>query len=264
MGLAQPDLSNDVHRASAWLLLGAPVALALLVGYLAGLHGIALVVAVLAVVAAAAGWALQKRVRATETVSGVAADHDASAQLSDPVEAPVAGPYQSAPSAPAFDWRTIVDLLPDAAVVTGAGGTILHFNPILADHYQRARRGAAIVSVIRSPELVDVLSQLGPGEGAQTITLEERVPIRRRWSATATALPMSADGDDVGHLIVLRDMTEQERHARQRADFIAYASHELRTPLATLKSMTETLLGPARNDEAARDRFLGMMSTQAD
>ena len=42
-----------------------------------------------------------------------------------------------------------------------------------------------------------------------------------------------------------------------RADFIANAGHELKTPLAALIGFIETLLGPARDDAAARERFLG-------
>jgi two-component system phosphate regulon sensor histidine kinase PhoR len=48
-----------------------------------------------------------------------------------------------------------------------------------------------------------------------------------------------------------------------RADFIANASHELRTPLAALAGFIETLQGSARDDTAARARFLPIMQAQA-
>jgi two-component system phosphate regulon sensor histidine kinase PhoR len=48
-----------------------------------------------------------------------------------------------------------------------------------------------------------------------------------------------------------------------RVDFVANASHELRTPLAALSGFIETLTGPARNDTAARERFLDIMEAQA-
>src|SRR5690606_36800742 len=41
------------------------------------------------------------------------------------------------------------------------------------------------------------------------------------------------------------------------------ASHELRTPLASLMGFIETLQGPAKDDTAARERFLGVMVEQA-
>src|SRR6185503_12090192 len=46
-------------------------------------------------------------------------------------------------------------------------------------------------------------------------------------------------------------------------DFVANASHELRTPLAALSGFIDTLLGPARDDPQARQKFLGIMQTQA-
>jgi two-component system phosphate regulon sensor histidine kinase PhoR len=48
-----------------------------------------------------------------------------------------------------------------------------------------------------------------------------------------------------------------------RADFVANVSHELRTPLAALTGFIDTLQGSARDDPAARERFLGIMQAQA-
>ena len=49
-----------------------------------------------------------------------------------------------------------------------------------------------------------------------------------------------------------------------RADFVANASHELRTPLASLRGFVETLQGAAKDDAQARERFLKVMSEQAE
>ena len=64
-------------------------------------------------------------------------------------------------------------------------------------------------------------------------------------------------------LITLHDITGIRRSEQMRADFVANASHELRTPLSTLIGFLETLRGPAREDAAARERFLGIMQEQA-
>jgi two-component system phosphate regulon sensor histidine kinase PhoR len=52
------------------------------------------------------------------------------------------------------------------------------------------------------------------------------------------------------------------RGEQMRVDFIANVSHELRTPLASLAGFIETLQGQARDDAAARERFLGIMADQ--
>jgi two-component system phosphate regulon sensor histidine kinase PhoR len=64
-------------------------------------------------------------------------------------------------------------------------------------------------------------------------------------------------------IVALHDLTYAKRSDAMRTDFIANVSHELRTPLASLIGFIETLQGPARDDVAARERFLGIMSDQA-
>jgi two-component system phosphate regulon sensor histidine kinase PhoR len=75
--------------------------------------------------------------------------------------------------------------------------------------------------------------------------------------------PLDGEGETRLALISLRDETELRRSERTRADFLANASHELRTPLASLTGFIETLRGHAREDPAARDRFLAIMHEQA-
>ena len=64
-------------------------------------------------------------------------------------------------------------------------------------------------------------------------------------------------------LLTFRDLTPIRQVEEMRVDFVANASHELRTPLAALSGFIETLKGPARNDAAARERFLDIMEAQA-
>src|SRR5215211_7618202 len=64
-------------------------------------------------------------------------------------------------------------------------------------------------------------------------------------------------------LLTFHDLTAHRRIEQMRADFVANASHELRTPLAALSGFIDTLQGPARNDPDARERFLGIMQSQA-
>lgn len=43
-------------------------------------------------------------------------------------------------------------------------------------------------------------------------------------------------------IIIIQDITEQEREEKQRKDFVANVSHELKTPLTTISAYSETLL----------------------
>ena len=89
--------------------------------------------------------------------------------------------------------------------------------------------------------------------------------MERRFEIRITAIGAGHD-DALEKLLILlffRDLTPAWRIERMRADFVANASHELRTPLASILGFIETLQGPARNDAAARERFLDIMRDQA-
>lgn len=66
-----------------------------------------------------------------------------------------------------------------------------------------------------------------------------------------------------GAAISIEDRSRDGETEQMRRDFVANVSHELRTPLTALMGFIETLRGPARNDPAARDRFLDIMEREA-
>lgn len=67
-----------------------------------------------------------------------------------------------------------------------------------------------------------------------------------------------------GVLVTLQDETQTRRAGELHRDFVANASHELKTPLAATTGIIETLLGHARNDPDATERFLNLLASQTD
>lgn len=161
-------------------------------------------------------------------------------------------------------WRTAVDAIADPMTVIDAGGRLLHANGALQELFPKAADGVPLSHVVRSPDLLDAVDEVRRGGGRISVAFEDRVPVRRKLIAVVTSLGAEADRSGAAVAIVMRDVSEEERLAQMRADFIANASHELRTPLASLRGFVETLQGPAREDTAARDRFLPIMALQAE
>ncbi|MGP1355461.1 MAG: ATP-binding protein [Roseicyclus sp.] len=64
-------------------------------------------------------------------------------------------------------------------------------------------------------------------------------------------------------LLHFTDITHLREAEEMRRDFVANVSHELRTPLTAVLGFIETLRGPAKEDAAARDRFLSIMEDEA-
>lgn len=125
--------------------------------------------------------------------------------------------------------------------------------------------GVHIFARLRSPAVVDMIrDSLSTGEPNQ-IEYRERLPSERVYIVRIAPVPLPEKPrrkEDALYLVTFRDISELSRIDRMRSDFVANASHELRTPLASLRGFIETLLGPARNDPKAQERFLGIMLDQ--
>ncbi len=67
-----------------------------------------------------------------------------------------------------------------------------------------------------------------------------------------------------GIIVVLHDITEQQKLDNMRREFVANVSHELRTPITSIKSYTETLLDGAAEDSGTTERFLSVINSEAD
>jgi signal transduction histidine kinase len=74
-------------------------------------------------------------------------------------------------------------------------------------------------------------------------------------------IPAQPEGDTV--LIVLDDLTEQERRELAEREFVSNAAHELRTPLTTIIGAVEVLQAGAKEDPAERDRFLAHIERES-
>jgi two-component system phosphate regulon sensor histidine kinase PhoR len=162
--------------------------------------------------------------------------------------------------------QDLVVALPDATVLLAPDGRIVGFNARASTMAPALRRGDPVSIGLRVPEVVEAIRRAVASNKPERIEFAERVPSDRWSEAFVTPVHGSASGssDRPGLLLLtFHDLTPIRRVEEMRADFVANASHELRTPLAALSGFIETLKGPARNDTAARERFLDIMEAQA-
>jgi two-component system phosphate regulon sensor histidine kinase PhoR len=159
--------------------------------------------------------------------------------------------------------EALIEGLHEAAIVLDREGRVVAFNDEAVSIAPALRHGEPALISLRTPELVDAIRRAGKRREPQRVEFFERVPTDRWFEAFVT--PVKPPGERAGDLVLLtfNDLTPLRRVEEMRADFIANASHELRTPLAALLGFIETLQGPAKNDTTARDKFLGIMQTQA-
>jgi two-component system phosphate regulon sensor histidine kinase PhoR len=153
--------------------------------------------------------------------------------------------------------------MPDPVVVLDQDGRVIACNAEATALAPALRRGEPASIALRMPELVEAIRAASSTGKTQRIEFSARLPSPRFSEAFIAPVALTQPGRPGIVVITVHDLTPIRRVEEMRADFVANVSHELRTPLAAITGFIDTLQGPARDDAAARERFLGIMQAQA-
>jgi two-component system, OmpR family, phosphate regulon sensor histidine kinase PhoR len=158
--------------------------------------------------------------------------------------------------------EAVIAAAPDPLILIDGQRRIVRSNAASAEFIGAFGEPRDLAGALRNPLLLAATDAVLQGARARSVEFTMAVPVERVLRARLARLDTPAlDGAEA--ILSLHDVTELKRSDQLRADFVANAGHELKTPLATLIGFIETLLGPARDDAAARERFLGIMNEQA-
>ena len=137
---------------------------------------------------------------------------------------------------------------------------VVHF----ANAEARRLLGGRLAEGDQLPESVDGFSLR---EFVEQLFRQDATPVQRHVTPDEerayglVGIPAQPEGETA--LIVIDDLTEQERRELAEREFVSNAAHELRTPLTTIIGAVE-VLGGAKDDPAQRDRFLGHIEREAE
>ncbi|MEC7668592.1 MAG: ATP-binding protein [Pseudomonadota bacterium] len=153
--------------------------------------------------------------------------------------------------------QAVVDAVPLPALIIQSDERISHANGEACKLLGEAILRRHFITGLRQPQLLDTIEA----------TIRDRSERQTRYltndGAQDTAFRVYVRPLDTSVLVTFVDETSLEQAGQMRRDFVANVSHELKTPLTALMGFIETLKGPAKNDEGARDRFLSIMETEA-
>ncbi|MEQ9349189.1 MAG: histidine kinase dimerization/phospho-acceptor domain-containing protein, partial [Alphaproteobacteria bacterium] len=156
--------------------------------------------------------------------------------------------------------KAVFDALPDPLILLNAELGVVGANTAARRLFGGDSSGR-LAAFLRNPQVLDAAHDALTDRIASQVRFTVPVPTERIF--TVAVVPLTSDSPDgASAILALHDTTAAERMDAMRADFVANVSHELRTPLASLAGFVETLRGPARNDDKARMRFLGLMADQ--
>jgi PAS domain S-box-containing protein len=123
-------------------------------------------------------------------------------------------------------------------------------------------RSAAITDRLINPEAfaaaTDALAADPERVAVDNFELRESGRAFQRYTAPVR----DHEGELIGRIVVLRDVTDQRQAERLKSELVATVSHELRTPLASVLGFSE-LLSVRDLDPATQKRYLELIHSEA-
>ena len=136
---------------------------------------------------------------------------------------------------------SVLSSMAEGVLVADTDGRIVLANPRLRELLEAWGdiKGRPLPEVFRNPELDQALQEANESDFA--VAREIKIGSPQPRVLILHAEPFPKEGERVGTVIVINDVTDVRRVDKVRRDFIANASHELRTPLTAIQGFADTL-----------------------
>jgi two-component system phosphate regulon sensor histidine kinase PhoR len=153
----------------------------------------------------------------------------------------------------------VLERLPDPFMLLDDSGRVIFANKAMVAVVGTDTQRKHVSAVLRTPAVLQSVNRTAATGEPTSVEFSFPVPVERHFQAYVTRTEQTPRWT----ALLLHDVTAAKRAEEARADFVANASHELRTPLAAVSGFIDTLKGHARDDESAREKFLDIMSVEA-
>ncbi len=164
--------------------------------------------------------------------------------------------------------ETILKYMADGLIAFDLKGNIIHVNTAAGrlldmpiSEIEKMKINAVISSLGKTKIIKNIknLGRMRPNEMYSEIVRYEASILSIRYARIK-----AGRDDDIGMIMLIQDVTEQQKMEQMQKDFVANVSHELRTPLTTIKSYTETLLESGIDDADMQSTFLQVIDDEAE
>lgn len=178
------------------------------------------------------------------------------------------------------EMDTTISSIADGVIIFGRSGQVLRSNPaaekMLGIHEQEAK--PALEEQLRRVQMKSEdgiwlsagdspVDQALRGETARGIVTRLQLPDGRAiWISSSAAPIRTADGEQMGAVVVFSDVTRLRQLQEQREDLLRAVSHDMRTPLTAIQGHAELLMRTMRkgewNERSERSATAIMQSTR--
>ncbi|MEO1292012.1 MAG: ATP-binding protein [Pseudomonadota bacterium] len=170
------------------------------------------------------------------------------------------------PSTPSEPWFDVIQHIPAAFLLLDRSKRVLLVSSDAATMVGEKALGRHLAASLRASDLMRAIDKAEATGEPTSCAFSFRRQSDRHFEARIGVIEYEEQRGEADrrprYVLLFEDHTRIRRAEKLHRDFVSNASHELRTPLSSMSGFVDTLLGPARDDREASDRFLHIMRQQ--
>ncbi|HEX9780840.1 MAG TPA: ATP-binding protein [bacterium] len=163
--------------------------------------------------------------------------------------------------------ESIMRSVADGLVVVDNTGKVVFINPAaerLLSAEKERKVGRPLTEGLGDEQLISLVKS-GSSESEREIELNAKVDQTRKILRASNAVIEDENGNTVGMVAVLSDVTKQRELDRMKSEFVSKVTHELRTPIVAIKhSLSVVLDGSPGPMNDMQKNFVGIASRNAE
>lgn len=139
---------------------------------------------------------------------------------------------------------TVITNLADGLLVFDKEGRLILVNPQAKGFFGLETVemvGKSVDELSKSPQTKSLTGLIAKKGKIKKVNREE-IPISETLVLEISTVPMEREGEMLGTLVIIHDITREKRVERLKTEFVSLAAHQLRTPLSAIKWTLRMLL----------------------